>query len=219
MQNNPHILFDLDGTLGNTLPLCIAAFREAIEPLLEQSLSDEMIIETFGPSEEGTIRALVPQHYETGVERYLASYARLHKDYPSPFPGMPGILHDLKAHHCFVGLVTGKGKKSTDVTLDFYGLSGFFDTVKTGSEWGPVKKERIEEVIAETRVPRDRFLYVGDSPGDIIACRECGIKIAAAAWAETSDHRVLSSHNPDYLFRSVFDFAEFVQNLYGGQLL
>ena len=28
-----HYLFDFDGTLGNTLPLCVAAFREALEPL------------------------------------------------------------------------------------------------------------------------------------------------------------------------------------------
>ena len=42
------LIFDLDGTLGNTLPLCIAAFKQAIEPLAGRSLSDAEIIATFG---------------------------------------------------------------------------------------------------------------------------------------------------------------------------
>ena len=55
------VLFDLDGTIGNTLPLCITAFRESIEPLAGRSLTDEEIVRTFGPSEEGTIAVLLPE--------------------------------------------------------------------------------------------------------------------------------------------------------------
>jgi len=51
------LIFDLDGTLANTLPLCVAAFRKSVEPLLDRAISDEKIIATFGPSEEGTIMA------------------------------------------------------------------------------------------------------------------------------------------------------------------
>ena len=81
-----HLLFDLDGTLGDTLPLCIAAFREAIEPLAGRKLSDKDIIDQFGPSEEGTIMALIPQHYDEGMARYIEAYTRLHPMCPAPFP-------------------------------------------------------------------------------------------------------------------------------------
>lgn len=54
------VLFDFDGTVGNTLPLCIAAFQKAITPLAGRSFSEREIVATFGPSEEGTIRALIP---------------------------------------------------------------------------------------------------------------------------------------------------------------
>lgn len=66
------VIFDLDGTLANTLPLCIRAFRASIEPLANRALSDQEIIATFGPSEEGTIMKLAPDHYEQGVADYLA---------------------------------------------------------------------------------------------------------------------------------------------------
>lgn len=41
------VIFDLDGTIANTLPLCIAAFRKSVEPYLNAGLSDEDIIATF----------------------------------------------------------------------------------------------------------------------------------------------------------------------------
>jgi len=53
------MIFDLDGTIGNTLPLCIKAFRETIETFMKRKISDEEIIATFGPSEEGTIYSLI----------------------------------------------------------------------------------------------------------------------------------------------------------------
>jgi phosphoglycolate phosphatase/pyrophosphatase PpaX len=43
------VIFDLDGTLANTLPLCIQAFRQSVEPLTLKPLSDAEIIATFGP--------------------------------------------------------------------------------------------------------------------------------------------------------------------------
>ncbi len=64
MQTIKAVIYDLDGTLTNTLPLCIAAFRQSVEPLINCSLPDAEIIATFGPSEEGTILALAPTHYD-----------------------------------------------------------------------------------------------------------------------------------------------------------
>jgi phosphoglycolate phosphatase-like HAD superfamily hydrolase len=207
-----NILFDLDGTLGNTLPLCIAAFREAIEPLANRTLSEEEIIATFGPTEEGTIHALIPEHYEEGVERYLKSYKRLHSSYPGMFEGIPAILKFIKQQQCYVGLVTGKGPKSTQLTLESYALLDYFDCVKTGSIVGPVKRERIEEVIKETKLPRENFVYIGDAPSDIIVSRACGINVIAAAWAPTADFNLLAQHKPDYIFASVSDFSKMLMD-------
>ena len=71
------VIFDLDGTIGDTLPLIIKAFRNALEPLINRSVSDAEIIATFGPSEEGTIMSLAPDHYEKGLADYLSYYEDL----------------------------------------------------------------------------------------------------------------------------------------------
>ena len=209
------VLFDLDGTLGNTLPLCMAAFREAIEPLAGRRLSDEQILAAFGPSEEGTVAMLLPDRKDEALQRYLERYEALHGCCPEPFPGVREILDYLKSPGVFVGLVTGKGPRSAALTLARYGLGDYFDVVKTGEASGPVKDRRIEEVIAEFSPAREEVLYVGDSPSAVTACRQCGIRIAAAAWAPTADIEALRSMRPDHLFTSIPPFFAFLKTLCG----
>lgn len=206
-----NVLFDLDGTIGNTLPLCIEAFRKAIEPLSGKTITDAEIIAQFGPSEEGTIKALIPESYDEGVKQYLEWYERLHHKWAEPFREIPEILSTLKDNGFYVGMVTGKGPKSTKITLDVYGITDCFECIKTGSIEGPVKKERITEVINETGISATDFIYVGDAPSDITASRACGMKVAAAAWAPTSNYDELKKMEPDYLFKSIEEFKEFIQ--------
>lgn len=125
------VIFDFDGTIGNTLPLCIAAFRRAIEPLAGKQLPDEEIVATFGPSEEGTIRILAPHAYEQGLADYLNCYRELHDMCPSPFDGIPELLEWLKARGIIIALVTGKGRRSCSISLEQYGIARFFDLVET----------------------------------------------------------------------------------------
>lgn len=115
MQKIKAVIFDLDGTIGDTLPLCIQAFRQSVEPLINRSISDAEIIATFGPSEEGTIMALAPDDFEKGVADYLHFYEKLHNMCAVPFEGIPALLSTLKNKGVRIAMVTGKGKYSTDI--------------------------------------------------------------------------------------------------------
>lgn len=43
------VAFDLDGTIADTLPLCIKAFRMAVQPYISQTLSEDDIIKDVRP--------------------------------------------------------------------------------------------------------------------------------------------------------------------------
>ncbi|MGL6313036.1 HAD family hydrolase [Vibrio sp. WXL103] len=206
-----NIIFDLDGTLGDTLPLCISAFKEAIQPYSDKILTDQDIINTFGPSEEGTVLALAPSHYDVAIEKYLSLYEANHHRCPSPFPGIRSLLDTLKREKIYTAMVTGKGEKSTKITLDVFGLNEYFSIVKTGSIEGPVKPQRIEEVILESGIDRANTYYVGDTASDVIAARQCGLKTISVAWDSSADYQALESVKPDYLFNSVSDLQGFVE--------
>jgi HAD superfamily hydrolase (TIGR01549 family) len=206
------VIFDLDGTIGDTLPLCIKAFRQSIEPLIGRSVSDAEIIATFGPSEEGTIMALAPNHYDKGVADYLQHYETFHEMCPSPFEGIEELLRTLKEKSVRIAMVTGKGKYSTTISLKQFGLENYFEFIETGMPSGPRKPEGIQLVLNNfSDLAKEEIIYVGDAPSDIAASRRVGIPIVAAAWAETAEPEKLKELEPDKIFFSIADFATWLR--------
>jgi phosphoglycolate phosphatase-like HAD superfamily hydrolase len=211
MKKIKAVIFDLDGTLANTLPLCIAGFRKSIEPLINRSLSDEEIIATFGPSEEGTIMALAPEHFENGISDYLKFYKELHAMCPIPFQGIEDLLITLKDKSVKIAMVTGKGKHSTHISLEQFGISDYFEVIETGISTGPRKAEGIQNILDFFKnIRKEEMIYVGDAPSDIIASRKVGISVVAAAWAETAEPEKLKELYPDMFFDNISDFSHWL---------
>jgi phosphoglycolate phosphatase-like HAD superfamily hydrolase len=204
------IIFDLDGTIADTLPLCIAAFKKSVEPLLQKEISEADIIATFGPSEEGTIRKLIPTHETEGIKAYLQHYKALHHTCPIAFPGITQLLELLAANQVALGMVTGKGIHSTRLSLKQFGLEKYFEVMETGSPEGPNKVNGIRKILSRLNTTAAESLYVGDAPSDITYCKQAGIPIAAAAWASTTNAEELKPLNPDWLFYSIADFSDWL---------
>ena len=205
------VIFDLDGTLGDTLPLCISAFRKSIEPLINRSLSDEEIIATFGPSEEGTIMALAPKYYEEGVSSYLDFYRQLHTTCPDPFDGIEDLLITLRNKSVKIAMVTGKGKHSTEISLKEFGIAKYFEAIETGVSGGPRKAEGIQNIVDLFKdIQNNEIIYVGDAPSDITASKKVGVPVVAAAWAETAEPEKLKELLPDMLFDNIGDFSDWL---------
>lgn len=213
MQPIKLVIFDLDGTLANTLPLCIQAFRQSVEPLINRSITDSEIIATFGPSEEGTIKQLVPDYYDRGVTDYLSLYENLHEMCPEPFEGIRDLLEWLNENKLPIALVTGKGLYSTEISLKRFDIRHFFQYIETGSPAGPRKVDGIKSVLTHyPDILTNEVIYVGDAPSDIEACKIVGIPIVAAAWAETAEPEKLLALAPEYIFFHLEDFAHWLKN-------
>ncbi|TKG97243.1 HAD family hydrolase [Puteibacter caeruleilacunae] len=211
MERMKAVIFDLDGTIGNTLPLCIKSFKNSIEPLLGRSVSEKEIVATFGRSEEGTIMALVPNDYEKGIADYLHHYKQLHEMCPAPFDGIIELLNELIQKEVRLAMVTGKGKYSTEISLEKFDIDNHFEIVETGHAIGDRKTEGIKSVLDFFNIiNKDEVIYVGDSPSDILVCKEVGIPIAAAAWADTADPEKLMELGPEQIFYTINDFSEWL---------
>lgn len=205
------VIFDFDGTIGDTLPLCIEAFHRAIEPLAGKTLTDEEIVNTFGPSEEGTIKALIPGAYEQGVKAYLSWYKELHRLYPHPFKGIKEVIEYLRSRHILVALVTGKGKNSCRISLEQYQMEKSFDLIKTGSPDGDCKEQGMQDVLQQAGIRPDQALYVGDTASDILHARNVGLPIASALWGSVVDEEEVCRLRPEYMFFSVEEFRDFIE--------
>jgi phosphoglycolate phosphatase-like HAD superfamily hydrolase len=104
------VIFDLDGTLADTLPLCVVALRAAIFSIAGRTLSDEEIMAAFGQSEERTIRGLAPNGFEDCLKKFLKHYESMPDAYAVPFEGIASLLDKLRSARVPVAVVTGKGR-------------------------------------------------------------------------------------------------------------
>jgi phosphoglycolate phosphatase-like HAD superfamily hydrolase len=201
------VIFDFDGTLADTLPLCVEAFRRAAEPLVGRSLTDEEIIATFGPSEEGNVRQLAPESPEECLRSYLKHYESLHDQYSEPFEGVRRLLDRLLDCGARLALVTGKGPRTAAMSLDRMRLRGIFDPIETGWEHGVRKREAILDVLRAWSLDPSRVVYVGDAPSDVRASREAGVAVVGVAYGSFSQLERLALEAPDALFTSVEDLS------------
>ena len=132
MQKIQTIIFDMDGTLADTVPLILAAYRKAVEPLVKRPLSDEEIIATFGPDEEGSVKALVPDDYKKGTADFMKYYKDMHGMCTQPFEGIIPLLEMLQKKGVHITIATGKGKETSDFTLNLLKLKPFFEKIENG---------------------------------------------------------------------------------------
>jgi pyrophosphatase PpaX len=120
------VIFDLDGTLADTIPVCIAAFRSAFEKYSGHPWDEQEIKALFGPTEEGSCRRAVPDHWQSCLETYLEVYEKAHAGLTEPFPGMKDALRLLQERGVSTAVVTGKGPVSALISLKRLGLEQFW---------------------------------------------------------------------------------------------
>jgi len=205
------IIFDLDGTVADTLSLCIMAFKKSVEPYLNREIEAEEILSNFGPSEEGTFKKLVPGYEAACTKAYLEHYEELHYLYPEPFSGIVEVLELLKEKNIQLAMVTGKGNGSAVISLKKLGLASYFEILETGSPLGPDKVNGINRILKKLDADLSSSLYIGDALSDIKYCKEVGIAIASVSWASTADKEKLEKANPDYLFETVEEFHHWIE--------
>ena len=199
-------IFDLDGTLADTLPACYVAFRAACTGLGVAAYTDEQIRGLFGPSEEGMLQRVMPERWEEGLAILLEAYQRQLIGCGGVFPSVTAALTLLRERGTPLGLVTGKGPFTTKMSLTHFGLDGVFDAVEVGSPQGVVKAAAIGRVVARWGVAADQVIYVGDAVADVTSARQAGVRPIAAAWAPSAIVAELAAAKPHALFASGDDF-------------
>jgi len=209
------LIFDFDGTLADTLPICIGAFQGALRQHTGRRMGAAEVTALFGPNEEGMLREILPDAFEPAMATFLYEYERLHASCTAPFDGLAELLDRLAERKLQLGVVTGKGAHSAAISLRAVGLAGRFDGIETGSPLGSIKPEAIRRLLAEWQIPAPASAYVGDSPMDVRAARETGAITVAAAWAPGTDPEPLAAEQPDFLFQSVEAFAAWAIRITG----
>ena len=207
------VAFDLDGTIADTLQLCIRSLRQAISSVSPQ-VTDEDVIKTFGLNEEGMIEKLVADKDRDKVlQAFYACYSNLHPTMcPRPFVGIRKHISELRENGIIVALVTGKGECSCNITLRQFDMLDSFDKVLTGSAERNIKADALAGLSKLYQIPPDEMVYVGDTISDVTESKKVNVQCLSAAWNDISIEPVLQEVDEGNIFRSIHSLAKYLSN-------
>lgn len=188
------VLFDLDGTLIDTMDLILASMRHATEKVLGEALPDEVLMHNVGVPLRVQMREFDIDRCEELLTCYRRHNALVHDELVGEYPGTADGLSDLVNQGYRLAVVTSKSKPVAVRGLEHYGLEGFFEAVVAyeDTEIHKPEPEPLLEAARRMRVPIERCAYVGDSPHDMNAAIAAGAVPVAALWGPFAE-RVLAT--------------------------
>jgi pyrophosphatase PpaX len=181
------VLFDLDGTLVDSLPLIFRTYRQVFDemgiPWNENSLEKMIglplkdIGRYFTGKEESRFEELYQFYYHHDLDRYTRLY-----------PGTMAILSNLEKRKIKLGIVTSKGKPGTTRTAAFTGLDRFMDVIITAHDVSRHKPdpEPLLHAVQLLGAHVSRTIYIGDSSFDILTGRNAGARTLGVTWGLAS---------------------------------
>jgi pyrophosphatase PpaX len=213
------VIFDVDGTLTRTNELIFASFNHVAEKYLGRRFAPEEIIALFGPPEEGAVvKVFGPETVDEVMEELLRFYASRHRELASLHAGIEEILSFLKGRGIPLAVFTGKGRKTTSITLDVLQVSGYFDMIVSGNDVRCHKPhpEGILRVLERFGATPASALMVGDSLSDIQAARAAGVPIASVLW-DCYHPEAVRKANGDLIFERVEDLLAWFRTQVDGK--
>lgn len=218
------IIFDFDGTLANTLPICYYSFQSVFKEFDNKELSSEEIKAMFGPSETGIIREnLINHNKEKAIEKFYESYLEKHHHLVESNLEIEDLLTYIKGLGIKLGIVTGKAKRSLDISLKALQMEELFDVIITGDDvqFPKPHPEGVNKALSILNVQKEEAVFIGDSEADILAGVQAGIFTIGVQWLENyqADDFITK---PNQIFTKIMDFKHSLKNLnysmYSGEL-
>ena len=181
------VLFDLDGTLADTIPLLLASMRAAYAAVGGDVPEERAWLRGMGTP----LRAQFMHFEANNLERVeplincyrdwqVANLAALVKEYD----GVRELVDALRTAGHPVAVVTGKGDWMARLTLKQVGLLAPFDVIVGAEATTRHKPDPDPLLVGAERlgVPARGALYIGDAPNDVLAARAAGMIDVWAAW-------------------------------------
>jgi len=170
------VVFDLDGTLMDSLPLVLRALGHAIEPFGPPPTM-EIFSRLGGPPERFLPEFVGGDHNVTVAMSRLRHYHRENYHLIRPFAGAEHLLSGLRSRGIATALWTGRDRGTLDELLDRHHLRDRFDTVVSGDDLPSHKPDPagLAEILRRLGVSGDEALMVGDADVDVLGAAACGV--------------------------------------------
>lgn len=212
MDETDLVIFDLDGTLLDTIVDLAAAANAALQEKDYPIRSQEECQRFVGNGINKLLERALPEGHRSAEEvealrpAFFAYYDQHLTDATRPYPGIPELLHKLQTRGIKLAVASNKYQQATERLIQHFFPDISFVAVLGQREGIAVKPAPaiIEEILWVAGTPKDKVLYVGDSDVDMQTAHNAGIRVCAVTWGFRTREE-LSAYQPDFLADAPID--------------
>lgn len=201
---NKLVIFDLDGTLLNTIDDLGTAANHTLEELgLPQHTLDEYRLMVGNGMRKLIMRALPDDKasddafIDSTLKQFLEYYAQHIDVYTKPYPGVPELINTLSTGGYKLAVASNKIQAGAERLIERFFPGIPFVAVMGNSPLYPLKPDAavVEYIMDKAGTDRAHTVMVGDSGTDIQTARNAGIPIIAVSWGFRPRHELTSADN------------------------
>lgn len=199
MRNMDAYIFDLDGTLLDTLDDLAASANHALAVFGMPAHSTDDIRRFVGNGVRKLMERAVPDGernplFEEVLNTFRKYYMEHERDTTKPYPGIIPLLRQLKTLNKSVAVVSNKFDAATKSLCAHY-FGPLVDVAIGESEHIQRKPapDTVVEALRQLGIPAQKAVYIGDSDVDIATAANCGMPCISVLWG-FRDREFLLAH-------------------------
>lgn len=209
------VIFDLDGTLLNTLE----DLRDSVNTALEKYGLPTRTLEEVRCFVGNGLRNLMIQAVQDGELNpifeelfvFFRDYYRTHCNIKTaPYEGILELMEELKKRNVKMAIVSNKVDAGVKELNEKHFAN--FTEVAIGEREGISRKpapDSVNEVIKIFGVEKSQVLYVGDSDVDILTAKNAGVRCISVTWG-FRDEEFLLNHGAEVLITRPLELLEYL---------
>ena len=184
------ILFDLDGTVIDTVADCACAINRTMELFSFPKHTNDEVRSYLNNGARMLIRRALPEkerQNEALIDEVLAKYVSFYKECctidSKVYDGVMEMLEQLFKEGAKLGIVTNKPDVQTKLMIPHY-FGRLFEYFEGNSENAPVKPDarRVDMALEVLGKKRSDTFFVGDSYVDVLTANNAQIHSVGVAW-------------------------------------
>jgi len=194
-------LFDLDGTLIDSVELILRSYRHTLRTHRGVEPPDELWLKGLGTPIRVQLRQWTddPAEIDAMAQTYTTYNLEHHDALVRPYDGIVSAVTRLRERGKRLGLVTSKVRSTALRGLRLAGIADAFDVIVGADEVFHPKPhpEPVLTALERLGVGREDVVFIGDARHDMVCGRAAGVATAAALWGPF-DRAHLEDLDPDY---------------------
>lgn len=216
MKKIDTILFDLDGTLVDSIELIYSSFKATFNKHFpELELEREKILTFIGPTLQDTFSSYTDDPFI--IQDMINSYRNFYVEFETGnfkiYPNVIETMKKLKEQGFNLCIVTSKFKEAAWPSYTHFGLDKYFDAFVALDDVENPKPNREPIDLALSYFPNHKkAIMIGDTKGDIMAGNNAGIYSAGVAWSFKGAAHLIEA-NPNFMLANIEDIFRVIKQI------